>query len=125
MADVGYLSVISSDRWLEHNDRINKQFDLIYGLKFNQKVTYEVVEDRAQFAELARRALDAGVIGAAPKNLRPDLKLSAREAARRRKEGEDIPDWYIRDEHEEKVVAKMVDEWNRRVGDPKLMVTLK
>lgn len=115
--DVGFIPAISPSRWGELNSRIERQLELIYGFSFNQDISTDILESRAQFGEIVTRALEAGQLGPAPRNLRPDLKISMEEAKRRRLEGENIPDWYVRSEDEEKIVEKMIADWKRIQGD--------
>lgn len=111
LADSHILALLAPRDRPELQEEIFNKFDALRGLLFNNKYDMSRAKARLDFEVLVKARLESGEIGPNPKNLRPDLKLSKEKAEARKAAGETIPEWYIRTDEEEAIVAKMKEEW--------------
>jgi len=99
------------------------RFEIVHGLLFNYNISLNKLEKRNDFADIATNMLKSGQIGKRPKNLRPDLKITKDEADRLRRDGKVVEEWFIRTDEEELIVARMKDEWVKKYGPIKKIVS--
>jgi hypothetical protein len=114
LSNVCLLPVLEQNSRKDLHRQTIQNFEVLYGLMFNNRVNEKRIEERFKFEEAVTDALRKGLIGKEPKNLRPDFKISVAEANIRKERGEKVPDWYIRTPEEERIVERMKEAWKNR-----------